>query len=549
MKKLNLTEFLKSLGSPILSEIYGKEKLQIMIDTLDINVSEDTIVNLLKSRHGTQIFSNKILRAYIFANLPDPYINFLNQGIFDETKKITKEDRANLIKLSWNRNTKSIQRLIEIFDLDEDYLPPKVIKKDSVILIKPEFTLFSYQKRVKDRFVSFLKKNKKKMIINMPTGAGKTRTCVEGLVDYWRAFAEKDSYVVWMAHSEELCEQAVETIQETWKIRGDKNLQVYRLWGDHKPELNSNSGGFIVTSFQKIYSMMITNTDEIFSQIVNIKKKCFTIVADEAHKSIARTFLAAINYITNLEKTFLIGLTATPGRGWEDEENKRLAEYYNNELITITDDDDKEIDDPVRYLQKKGFLAYVITEEVKTDIILELTDQEKSYLNTHLDLPDKFLYKLGEDQNRNLCILAQIIKYYQQEKSIIVFACSLDHASFLNEMCSQRKIKSGSIDKNTTMQSRRKYIELYKNKEINVLFNYGVLTHGFDAPNTNVVIIARPTQSPILYSQMIGRGLRGPKVGGNKECILVDIKDNIQGLPNERRTFTMYRNNYTRKMD
>jgi superfamily II DNA or RNA helicase len=99
------------------------------------------------------------------------------------------------------------------------------------------------------------------------------------------------------------------------------------------------------------------------------------------------------------------------------------------------------------------------------------------------------------------------------------------------------------------MFSRRKYIEMYKNREIKVLFNYGVLTHGFDAPNTDVVIIGRPTQSPILYSQMIGRGLRGPKVGGNKECILVDIKDNIVGLPNERRTFTMYRNNYTKKSD
>ena len=43
---------------------------------------------------------------------------------------------------------------------------------------------------------------------------------------------------------------------------------------------------------------------------------------------------------------------------------------------------------------------------------------------------------------------------------------------------------------------------------------------------------------------MIGRGLRGPKVGGNEKCILVDIKDNITGLPNERSTYSMYRDNY-----
>jgi superfamily II DNA or RNA helicase len=347
MKKLNLTEFLKSLGSQILSEIYGKERLQTIIDTIDVNVSEGTIVDLLKSRYSTQIFSSKLLRGFVFGYLPDSYVNYLITGTFDETIKVKKEDKENLIRLSWNRNTKSIQRLIKIFDLEEEYLPPKVVQKSSVILIKPKFTLFAHQKRVKDRFVNLLSKKGKKMIINMPTGAGKTRTCVEGLVDYWRAFAEKNSYVIWLAHSEELCEQAVETIQETWADRGEENLQVYRLWGDHNPLL-SKDGGFIVTSFQKIYSMMKTQTDEVFEQVVKIKNKCFAIVVDEAHKSIAKTYQDSINYITKLEKTFLIGLTATPGRGWEDEENKKLAKYYNNELITITDDDNKEINDPVR---------------------------------------------------------------------------------------------------------------------------------------------------------------------------------------------------------
>jgi DNA repair protein RadD len=546
MKKLNLTEFLKSLGSPILTEIYGKDKLQAMIDCLNINVAEKTITDLLKSRYGTQILSNKVLRGHIFANLDGAYINFLKEGKFNENSNATIDDREKLIKTSWNRNINSIQRLIEIFDLEEDYLPQKVEKKDSTFQIKPSFTLFRHQKRVKDKFVNFLKVGKKRMIINMPTGAGKTRTAVEGLVDYWRSFAEKESYVVWLAHSEELCEQAVETIKNTWEMRGEKNLRLFRLWGDHNPELVPNEGGFIVTSFQKIYSMMKSNNDRVFREILDIRKKSFAVVVDEAHKSTASTYQDAINYITNLEKTFLIGLTATPGRGWQDDENKKLAEYYENRLITITDDDDNELEDPVKFLQEKGYLAYVKTEEVKTDIVLELTEQEKNYLNNQFDLSDKFLYKLGENQNRNLCILAQIIKYYREGKSIIVFACSLDHASFLNEMCSQKQIKSASIDKNTTMTSRRKYIDLYKSGEIKVLFNFGVLTHGFDAPNTDIVIIARPTQSPILYSQMIGRGLRGPKVGGNAECILVDIKDNILGLPNERRTFTMYRDNYSR---
>ena len=103
----------------------------------------------------------------------------------------------------------------------------------------------------------------KKMIINMPTGSGKTRTVVEGLVDYWRVLANQKSYVVWMAHSEELCEQAVETIKNIWSLRGEKNLNLYRLWSDYNPEF-VDAGGFIVTSFGKIYSMMKSQNDQIF---------------------------------------------------------------------------------------------------------------------------------------------------------------------------------------------------------------------------------------------------------------------------------------------
>ena len=58
-------------------------------------------------------------------------------------------------------------------------------------------------------------------------------------------------------------------------------------------------------------------------------------------------------------------------------------------------------------------------------------------------------------------------------------------------------------------------------------YNYEVLTTGFDSTNIRCVFITRPTQSIVLYSQMLGRGLRGPMMGGNEECLLVDIEDNL----------------------
>jgi DNA repair protein RadD len=55
-----------------------------------------------------------------------------------------------------------------------------------------------------------------------------------------------------------------------------------------------------------------------------------------------------------------------------------------------------------------------------------------------------------------------------------------------------------------------------------------VLTTGFDAPKVGAVIIARPTTSPVLYEQMIGRGMRGPVNGGTTDCLVIDLVDNIE---------------------
>ena len=83
------------------------------------------------------------------------------------------------------------------------------------------------------------------------------------------------------------------------------------------------------------------------------------------------------------------------------------------------------------------------------------------------------------------------------------------------------------IDSNTPTVVRRSMIELFKQKKIEFLFNFGVLTTGFDAPKTDCIVIVRPTTSEVLYEQIIGRGLRGPEFGGTEECDIIDFADNI----------------------
>ena len=96
-------------------------------------------------------------------------------------------------------------------------------------------------------------------------------------------------------------------------------------------------------------------------------------------------------------------------------------------------------------------------------------------------------------------------------------------------MLSLENISNALVIGDMTPGDREKAIADFKDRNcaVNFLINFEVLTTGFDSTNIQCVFITRPTQSIVLYSQMLGRGLRGPKMGGNEECLLVDIKDNL----------------------
>src|SRR5207249_10457053 len=78
--------------------------------------------------------------------------------------------------------------------------------------------------------------------------------------------------------------------------------------------------------------------------------------------------------------------------------------------------------------------------------------------------------------------------------------------------------------------ARRSLVQSFRGSTLDALFNFGVLSTGFDAPNVGCVVIARPTTSIVLYSQMVGRGLRGERVGGEATFRLVDVRDNLENF-------------------
>ena len=86
-------------------------------------------------------------------------------------------------------------------------------------------------------------------------------------------------------------------------------------------------------------------------------------------------------------------------------------------------------------------------------------------------------------------------------------------------------IKAAHID--GTTKNRKYLLDKFQRGEIRVLCNGDLLATGFDAPKIDVVVIARPVGSAGLKLQMLGRGMRGPKLGGTEYCKIIDVKDDF----------------------
>ena len=98
-----------------------------------------------------------------------------------------------------------------------------------------------------------------------------------------------------------------------------------------------------------------------------------------------------------------------------------------------------------------------------------------------------------------------------------------------------------SVFGDTPKSHRDNNIRDFKNGTLKVLLNFNVLTTGFDAPNLGTLVIARPTSSVILYSQMIGRALRGKRMGGrDNPNTLINLVDNDGKFGNETAAFNFF---------
>ncbi|MES9902673.1 MAG: DEAD/DEAH box helicase family protein, partial [Sedimenticola sp.] len=342
-----------------------------------------------------------------------------------------------------------------------------------------------------------------------------------------------DKIVVWFADTEELCNQASDEFAIAWGKLGIGETCLYRMYGESKLSLDSIVSGFVVAGLQKLNSVTANQQRAFYA----FGKRTDLLIFDEAHKAVAETYQHIINVFQTTGSASLLGLSATPGRTTFDvEKNRAFAEFFNYKKVTL---EVEGFDNPVKYLQDNRFLAKTKYHPLAYNPEeINLTNRELNVLSNGEDIPKRVLRQLGIDSKRNILILSLALELSKQKRKIILFACSMANAEALFALLKYKDISVGLVTSETAPYVRRKYIEEYKNGEIEILVNYGVLTTGFDAPKTNTAIIARPTNSLTLFSQMVGRATRGEKAGGGVESDIYVINDALPGFRDMAKAFS-----------
>ncbi len=426
---------------------------------------------------------------------------------------------ASLKRVEFGHEGEKDNALLGFFGIVEDSVAPH-IRKPMTAEVAPSYGLFEYQRDVVRRALQALREQPRKVLLHMPTGSGKTRTAMHVIARHLQEHGP--TVVCWLANSAELLEQAAEEIERSWESLGDRPINVYRLWGDRAVDLGSVRDGVLVAGFSKMHAAYKREQNALIA----LGDRTSLTVVDEAHQAIAPTYRSVIEALhTKRPANALLGLTATPGRSWDDvEADEELSNYFGRDKVTLAV---KDYADPVTFLISEGYLAKPRFRSLDFDGPIFHSESGGAGSGESGEFSEDVLRKLSDNGKRNYKIVSAIEELISRHTRVIFFGSSVSHAHLIAGILVARGHKAKVVTGETPTARRERTIRQFKSDYPlpMILCNYGVLTTGFDAPKTSAAVIARPTRSLVLYSQMVGRAIRGPQAGGNPEAEIVTVID------------------------
>jgi len=351
----------------------------------------------------------------------------------------------------------------------------------------------------------------------LATGLGKTHVACQILNN------PMFSKVLWLTHSEELISQsAMAILQNEFQVPDlrnhieEKGGMIEYFNHLEKTDPDDLFDGWLPID-NEIYPFLgiikqqrmdlharvcVASVQTIVRRLGKIDPNMFDlIIADEAHMAMSNTWSQVINYFN---KKLLLGLTATPKRT----DGMSLGNLFDK--IVIERD--------IKFGIDNKFLCEIDAIRVKTSSNLD------SVRTTAGELNQKDLENIVNTPVRNNLIAEKFIELCAGRHAL-VFCVDVQHAIDLCEAFERYDIRSSFIVGDETLcPNRKERLQLFRDKELRALTNVNILTAGVDIPDTDCIIMARPTKSLVLFMQAIGRGTRLKSHGGN--LLVLDIVDN-----------------------
>lgn len=343
------------------------------------------------------------------------------------------------------------------------------------------FKLRPYQRAAVNAAVSGYREGKRRLLLHLPTGAGKTVIATFIIRELRESGLRRCLFI---AHRREILDQTVRTLE--------RHLPRVRIEVEQGERSGSGRAELVVASVQSLLRRMSGYDPKAFD----------LILCDECHRALSPSWEQVIGYFAGQANpnALVLGMTATPRRS----DGRSVLELFGEPVFEITR---TELEDlgylvPMRY--------FTVQSDLKLDRVkISGGDFQVGALSRVMDTPVQ----------RALAVKAWLEQ--GAGKRTIAFCAGVEHAEHLAEDFRAVGVAAEKIDGKT--KDRDALLRRFQSGDVQVLTNYGVLTEGFDDPGVSCVLMARPTTSPLVYTQCIGRGLR--TAPGKTACTVIDMVD------------------------
>lgn len=326
----------------------------------------------------------------------------------------------------------------------------------------------------------------------LPTGAGKSvilATLIREILEAW-----PDQRVLMLTHVKELIAQNAAKLNAVWPLTP---------MGIYSASLRRRD------TFEPI---LFAGIQSVWNKAMQIGRFDLVIV-DECHlishnrSGMYRSLLDELHRINPALR--VIGLTATPFRTGHGSLIHGEHALFSDVAYEV-----KLLD-----LVGQGYLAPLVSKRMATEIDLSgVGIRQGEYVQRELEAT------VDRDEITQAA-LDEVQAYGSTRKSWLVFCAGVAHAEHVSDALRARGIAAGCVTGKTPALERDRLIAEYRSGRLRALTNANVLTTGFDAPQTDLLVMLRPTHSPGLYVQMAGRGMRTSP--GKTDCLVLDFAGNV----------------------